>query len=144
MKKLYMYATATIIAMLPMIMLIAYMTYTEKIVLPIYQDLIVRPVETEVGTGLMIPTFFGKQEITKKAITYVPDYEKTNIAFAHLITETILSKAKELGEITKIELTPTPVIEEKGKRFYRLYVYSNVIKIEENIEVLEHYGECNE
>ena len=41
MKKLYMYATATIIAMLPMIMLIAYMTYTEKIVLPIIMIIII-------------------------------------------------------------------------------------------------------
>ena len=80
----------------------------EKIVLAIDQKFEVKPLETEIDTGLRIPTFFGNQSVTKKVIKYIPDYEKTNIKFAHKIMETILSKAKELGEITKIELEPQP------------------------------------
>ena len=120
----------------------------EKIALAIDQPFEVRPIETEIGTGIMIPTFFSKQEITKKTISYVPDYEKTNIEFAHLITETILKKAKELGEITRIELEPEPADREeiidgkiRLKRYYRLMIYGNRIKEEKEIEVPEHYGE---
>ena len=115
----------------------------EKIIRAIDQPFEVKPIETEIGTGVMIPTFFGRQEITKKIVSYVPDYEQTNIKFAHKIMETILSKAKELGEITRIELSPTSDTNEDGKRYYRMLVQGNLTrtKVEENIEVPEHYGE---
>ena len=118
----------------------------EKIVIAIDQPFEVRPVEGEIGTGIMVPTFFGKQEITKKIIYHIPDYEQTNIKFAHKIMETILSKAKELGEITRIELSPTSDTDEDGKRYYRMFVEGNLLrtKVEENIEVPEHYGEIIE
>ena len=107
----------------------------EKIALAIDQDFILEPKEIEVGTGFMIPTFFGRREVMKKEINYVPDYEKTNIAFAELISKTIIEKAKELGEITKIELTPVP--HDK----YRLIITSMSEKIEKEIDVSQHYGE---
>lgn len=116
----------------------------EKIVLAIDQPFEVRPVESEIDTGLRVQTVFGEQPITKKIITYVPEYEQTNIKFAHKIMETILSNAKEFGEITKIELFPTSDRNEEGKRYYRMLVQGNKIKAEEDIEVPEHYGEIKE
>lgn len=109
----------------------------EKIALAIDQKFEVMPLETEIDTGLRVQTIFGGQPVTKRIITYTPDYEKTNIKFAHKITEVILNKAKELGEITKIELEPQP------NYTYKLIVRGIRIKdeIETEIDVPEHYGE---
>ena len=109
----------------------------KEYIMLIDKDFILKPQEYEEGMGIYIPTFLGRQEVTKKAVRYVPDYEKTNKKFAELISKTIFEKAKELGEITKIELVPQP------NRKYKLYVKGINIQdeIEKEIEVPEHYGE---
>ena len=68
----------------------------------IEKDFMMKTRDISKDKGVKLFTTFGWEVTT----ILVPDYEKTNIQFAHLICDTIISKARELGEITKIELKP--------------------------------------
>ena len=111
----------------------------KEVMCPVDFEFITKPLPSEEGTGMMVPTAFGGYgEVYRKIIKYVPDYEETNRKFAEKIYQTIMKYAKDLGEIKEISMTPCPY---PGK--YQLYIKGNVIENSE-IEVPEHYGETYE
>lgn len=99
------------------------------------KDFILKPLEVKVATGYEVPTLFGNKPIFKTEVQYVPDYEQTNIVFANKIYTIIKEHAKDLGEITKIELVPS------CKQRYELLIHSITCDYKEKIEVPEHYGD---
>lgn len=107
----------------------------KKYVTTIDKDFVLKPISIKEGTGLMIPSFLGERELMKETTILVPDYEKTNREFADKISSIIKLKAKEFGEITKIELDLC------RPKVYRLIISGYHEKVEEEIDVPEHYGE---
>ena len=96
----------------------------------IEKDFMLKTQDISKDKGVKLFTPFGWEVTT----ILVPDYENTNIQFAILICNTIISKAKELGEITKIELKP------QNNNKYKLIIESIDVSIEKEIEVPEYYG----
>ena len=102
--------------------------------LTIIQPLVFDTQKIDVATDYSIPTLFGNKPIYRSEIINIPNYEKTNILLAETLSNMIKNNAKELGEITSIEIVPST------SRYYEVVVCGVKSSCIDEIEVPQGFG----